>query len=151
MSLQSPPAAAELSPGPGEGHPPGAELSQGSAAAPSAEEGGEEEEGEEEGEKEKEKDKEKEKEKEKGNEKEREKLPPIPSASTAAAGVGPVSARAAARGPAGATPRSFAVFAALFGRRRGRGEASSSFSFMFLSVERLSFKFLKNNKCICKQ
>lgn len=74
MSVQSPPAAAELPPGPGEGHPPGAELSQGSAAAPSAEEGGEEEEEEEEGEKEKEK------------EKEREKLPPIPSASTAAAG-----------------------------------------------------------------
>ncbi|XP_041271880.1 probable E3 ubiquitin-protein ligase HECTD2 isoform X3 [Onychostruthus taczanowskii] len=76
MSLQSPPAAAELPPGPGEGHPPGAELSQGSAAAPSAEEGGEEEEEEGEGEKEKEKEK----------EKEGEKLPPIPSASTAAAG-----------------------------------------------------------------
>ncbi|XP_068254220.1 probable E3 ubiquitin-protein ligase HECTD2 isoform X3 [Nyctibius grandis] len=74
MSLQSPPAAtaaADLPPGPGAGLPPGAELSQGSAATPSAEEGGEdEEEEEEEGEK----------------EKEREKLPPIPSASSAAAG-----------------------------------------------------------------
>lgn len=84
MSLQSPPAAAEVPPGPAEGHPPGAELSQGSAAAPSAQEGGEEEEEEEEGEKEKEKEK----------EKEGEKSPPIPSASAAAARVGPVSARA---------------------------------------------------------
>ncbi|KAF4791348.1 putative E3 ubiquitin-protein ligase HECTD2 [Turdus rufiventris] len=76
MSLQSPAAAAELPPGPGEGNPAGEELNQGSAAAPSAPEGGEEEEEEEEGEKEKEKEK----------EKEGEILPPIPSASTAAAG-----------------------------------------------------------------
>ncbi|KAM6092253.1 putative E3 ubiquitin-protein ligase HECTD2 [Theristicus caerulescens] len=74
MSLQSPPAAtaaADLPPGPGAGLPPSAELNHGSAASPAAEEGGEdEEEEEEEGEK----------------EKEREKLPPIPSASSAAAG-----------------------------------------------------------------
>lgn len=71
MSLQSPPAAAA-------GLSPGAELEQeqGSAAPPAAEEDGEdEEEGEEEG------------------EKERDKLPPIPAACGAAAGVG--------RGPAG--------------------------------------------------
>lgn len=117
MSLQSPPAAtaaADLPPGPGAGLPPGAELNQGSAASPSAEEGGEdEEEEEEEGEK----------------EKEREKLPPIPSASSAAAGVGllrspagpsepsvpglpPAGPRGA--GPSLPSPLSFALFAALF-------------------------------------
>uniref|UniRef100_A0A8C3KRH4 HECT-type E3 ubiquitin transferase n=1 Tax=Calidris pygmaea TaxID=425635 RepID=A0A8C3KRH4_9CHAR len=76
MSLQSPPAAtaaADLPPGPGAGLPPGEELNQGSAAAPSAQEGGEDEEEEEE-------------EEEGEKEKEREKLPPIPSASSAAAG-----------------------------------------------------------------
>lgn len=120
MSLQSPPAAtaaADLPPGPGAGLPPGAELKEGSAASPSAEEGGEdEEEEEEEGEK----------------EKEREKLPPIPSASSAAAGVGllrspagpsdrSVSARAAPRRAAApgsgtdlAVPAAFSPFAASF-------------------------------------
>ncbi|XP_038037213.2 probable E3 ubiquitin-protein ligase HECTD2 isoform X3 [Anas platyrhynchos] len=84
MSLPIPPtatAAADLPPGPGPGPdpdpgaelPPGAELGQGSAAPPAAEEEegeGEEEEEEEEGEKEREK----------------EKLPPLPAASSAAAG-----------------------------------------------------------------
>ncbi|KAM9011355.1 putative E3 ubiquitin-protein ligase HECTD2 isoform 2-T2 [Ara ararauna] len=73
MSLQSPPAAAaatDLSPDPGAELPPGAQLNQGTAESPSAEEGGGgAEEQEEEGEK----------------EKEREKLLPIPSASSAAA------------------------------------------------------------------
>lgn len=71
MSLQSPPAAAA-------GLSPGAELEQeqGSAAPPAAEEDGEDEEEEEE-----------------EGEKERDKLPPIPAACGAAAGVG--------RGPAG--------------------------------------------------
>lgn len=116
MSLQSPPAAAEVPPGPAEGHPPGAELSQGSAAAPSAQEGGEEEEEEEEGEKEKEKEK----------EKEGEKSPPIPSASAAAARVGPVSARARL-----CPPGWFVVFAALSGRRKGKG---GSIVFIFVHV-----------------
>ncbi|XP_054019302.1 probable E3 ubiquitin-protein ligase HECTD2 isoform X2 [Dryobates pubescens] len=74
MSLQSPSAAtaaADLPAGPGEGLPAGAELNEGSAAPPSAQEGGEDEEEEdEEGEK----------------EKEREVLPPIPTGSSAAAG-----------------------------------------------------------------
>lgn len=157
MSLQSPPAAtaaADLPPGPGPGPgpglPPGAELTQGGAAPPSAEEGGEdEEEEEEEGEK----------------EKEREKLPPIPSASSAAAGVGllrppagpgdpsapglpPAGPRPRGAGPSLRSPLSLAMFAGFF---RGGGEASRSFSFMLFSVERLSFKFLKNNECSCKQ
>lgn len=112
MSLQSPPAAtaaADLPPGPGAGLPPGAELNQGSAAPSSAQESGEDEEEEEEGEK----------------EKEREKLPPIPSASSAAAEVGlprppagPGDPSAPAR-PRGAGPSvrsrlSFVLFAALF-------------------------------------
>ncbi|XP_068544233.1 probable E3 ubiquitin-protein ligase HECTD2 isoform X2 [Anas acuta] len=81
MSLPIPPtatAAADLPPGPGPGPdpgaelPPGAELGQGSAAPPAAEE--EEGEGEEEEEEEGEK------------EREKEKLPPLPAASSAAAG-----------------------------------------------------------------
>lgn len=119
MSLPIPPtatAAADLPPGPGPGPdpdpgaelPPGAELGQGSAAPPAAEEEegeGEEEEEEEEGEKEREK----------------EKLPPLPAASSAAAGVG--------RGSAGAcsAPRSGRAPPAAPLSCRARGGFHSSF------------------------
>lgn len=109
MSLQSPPAAAA-------GLSPGAELEQeqGSAAPPAAEEDGEDEEEEEE-----------------EGEKERDKLPPIPAACGAAAGVG--------RGPAGRVG---------VARLRGAPWAAPS---VLCAAGRLSVKFLKNNACVCQR